>query len=153
MNCMFCMCFLMLVFFFFLPYNNLLLLSIGAVHVTVSSGDTAFLPCPLLFKYNYTMRIDVKWEKDGGSGLCTYSIQNNRTNDHNCSPQYKVNTDPLGLNITGVESSDAGLYTCLMNKVIPPPVLSKNSTVRLSGDYNFLLLFIFLSNDFCHSLC
>ncbi|MCI4388267.1 hypothetical protein PGIGA_G00083690 [Pangasianodon gigas] len=36
----------------------------GAVDVTVSSGDTAFLPCPLLFKYSDSMRISVKWEKD-----------------------------------------------------------------------------------------
>ncbi|XP_053502088.1 uncharacterized protein LOC128620803 isoform X2 [Ictalurus furcatus] len=77
------------------------------------------------------MRIGVKWEKDGGSILCTYSIQNKTTHDHNCKPRFKVNTEPLGLNVTGVESSDAGLYKCLMTRLIPPPSDERSVTLRL----------------------
>ncbi|XP_017344624.1 uncharacterized protein LOC108276956 isoform X3 [Ictalurus punctatus] len=105
--------------------------NIGALDITVSSGDTAFLPCPLLFNYTDFMRIGVKWEKDGGSILCTYSIQNNAIHDHNCKPRFKVNTEPLGLNITSVESSDAGLYKCLMIRLIPPTPDERSVTLRL----------------------
>lgn len=109
----------------------------------MSSGDTAFLPCPLPFNYTDFMRIGVKWEKDGGSILCTYYIQNNAIHDHNCKPRFKVNTEPLGLNITSVESSDAGLYKCLMIRLLPPPSEERSVTLRLkvNGDYNLLLLF------------
>ncbi|XP_034168180.2 uncharacterized protein LOC117599311 isoform X2 [Pangasianodon hypophthalmus] len=106
----------------------------GAVDVTVSSGDTAFLPCPLLFKYSDFMKISVKWEKDEVKepSLCTYFINSNETlSISQCGRRFKVNTEPLGLNITDVESNDAGVYKCVMTKLIPPPTAENSSTLML----------------------
>lgn len=36
-------------------------------------------------------------------------------------PQFKMNTETLGLDITAAESSDTGLYKWLMAKIEPPP--------------------------------
>ncbi|KAF4082015.1 hypothetical protein AMELA_G00146870 [Ameiurus melas] len=103
----------------------------SAEDVTVSSGDTAFLPCPLPLDYTDIMKIGVKWEKNGGPTLCSYFIEKNETHDNNCRPRFKVNTEPLGLNIASVESSDAGLYKCSMTKLIPPPSEEIQLTLRL----------------------
>lgn len=132
----------------FLDFINRLFYLIGAESVTVSSGDTAFLLCPLLVNdYNDFDKISVEWVKNGlkNSSLCKYFIHSNRTDPPNCKPRFNVNTEPLGLIITGVKSSDAGLYTCWMTKIIPPPSEFKNSSVwlQVNGDYTFLLVFIY----------
>ncbi|XP_058268648.1 uncharacterized protein LOC131367316 isoform X2 [Hemibagrus wyckioides] len=117
----------------------------------VSSGDSVFLPCPLVFKHSN--RTSVEWKKDGRI-LCKYFIKHTKIDVTECKPQFKVNTEPSGLNITGVESSDAGVYTCLMNKLIPPPTENNSTTVRLKvKDAPSLTLQLMNStNSFCVEL-
>lgn len=131
-----------------MDFINRLFYLIGVENVTVSSGDAAFLQCPLLVRdFNDFDQISVKWVKTRleYSSLCNYFIYINRTDPPNCKPRFNVNTEPLGLNITGVESSDAGLYICLIAKTIPPPSEFRNSSVwlQVNGDYTFLLVFIY----------
>lgn len=138
-----------------LSYTISLFHPTGAEYVTVSIGDTAFLPCPPLFNNSKDFnRTNVQWIKDGvkETKLCTYSIERNKTNTPKCNPRFNVNTEPLGLNITGVVSSDAGLYTCSITKTIPPPSVEKtsNMTLKVNGDYHLLLLFLLSKNVFCH---
>ncbi|TSK16178.1 HMG box transcription factor BBX [Bagarius yarrelli] len=99
--------------------------------VTVSSGDSAFLPCPLLFDHHDSMRIYVKWEKEG-KRICQYFINSSKSDVLKCNPEFTINTKPPGLNIIDVKSSDAGLYKCSMTRLIPPPSEERTATlVRL----------------------
>ncbi|XP_027007147.1 uncharacterized protein LOC113645640 isoform X1 [Tachysurus fulvidraco] len=100
--------------------------------ITVSSGGFAFLPYTYNFTNNKEYRINVKCEKDG-KFLCKYLIDNNISNINlpECTTRIKVNKEPLGLNITDVESSDAGNYTCVITKSIPPPTEVKSTTLLL----------------------
>lgn len=110
------------------------------MNITVSRGNAAFLPCPSFT--NFT-RVSVVWLMDGVK-LCTYFIDSKRPDPPKCGPRFKVNIKPSGLNITGVESSDAGTYMCEMIKLLEPPTDFKNSTHRLqvNGDY-ILPFFVF----------
>ncbi|KAF7701215.1 hypothetical protein HF521_002380 [Silurus meridionalis] len=101
------------------------------VNITVSNGETAFLPCPFQFPIsNTSMKIGAKWIKDKALHLCTFSIENNTIHDHSCKPRFKVNIE--GLAITGVENSDAGVYNCVMTRVIPPPAVDTFTILRLN---------------------
>ncbi|KAL7847281.1 hypothetical protein SRHO_G00222610 [Serrasalmus rhombeus] len=97
--------------------------------ITASRGETVLLPCPSLFDYSDTVRVD--WEKDGESGLCMYRMSYNKTSGHVCSPRFKVNADPIGLIITDVTGSDAGVYNCSMIRMIPPPAVDNFSILIL----------------------
>ncbi|GAA6096461.1 uncharacterized protein LOC113645640 isoform X1 [Tachysurus ichikawai] len=100
--------------------------------ITVSSGGFAFLHYPYKFTYNTFYRISVKCEKDGKS-LCKHVIDSNTSNISlpECTTRFKVIKEPFGLNITDVESSDAGNYTCVSTRVIPPPTENKSKTLML----------------------
>ncbi|XP_053332263.1 uncharacterized protein LOC128505724 [Clarias gariepinus] len=65
------------------------------------------------------------------SSFCSYNILNNDTHDHKCGLRFKVNTGLYGLNITYAESSDAGVYNCVMTRVIPPPSVERYLTLSL----------------------
>ncbi|KAG7322366.1 hypothetical protein KOW79_013712 [Hemibagrus wyckioides] len=123
----------------------------GAETITVSSGDSVFLPCPLVFKHSNRTRVE--WKKDGRS-LCIYFIKHTKIDVFKCKPQFKVNTEPSGLNITGVESSDAGVYTYLTNKLIPPPTENNSTTVRLKVKVapSLTLQLMNSTNSFCVEL-
>ncbi|KAM9455390.1 tyrosine-protein phosphatase non-receptor type substrate 1-like isoform 2-T2 [Clarias gariepinus] len=102
--------------------------------VTVFSGDAAFLPCPLQF--SYSEKVSVKWLKDENNGnnsnVCEGNIQSNTISDPpNCKPRFKLNREPLGLNITGIVSSDAGVYNCVVTRLIPPPAEEISLPLRL----------------------
>ncbi|XP_060752519.1 uncharacterized protein LOC132863623 isoform X3 [Tachysurus vachellii] len=100
--------------------------------ITVSRGDSAFLPNSYKFTYNNFHRINVKCEKDGKS-LCEYVIGCSISNIclPECTTRFKVIKEPLGLNITDVEISDAGNYTCVSTRVIPPPTEKDSTTLLL----------------------
>ncbi|KAI5629199.1 hypothetical protein C0J50_8098, partial [Silurus asotus] len=61
---------------------------------------------------------------------CTYSIENNTIPDYSCNPRFKVNIE--GLVITDVKNSDAGVYNCVMTRVIPPPAVDTFTILRLN---------------------
>ncbi|XP_072514907.1 uncharacterized protein [Salminus brasiliensis] len=90
---------------------------------TVSRGQSVVLPCPSLFPTSE--KVSFKWKKDGESALCEYFLEKNKTSGHNCKSRFKVNEEPIGLIITDVRSSDAGVYNCSVTKVIPPPAEEK----------------------------
>lgn len=129
-----------------LRYTNSLFHSTGAESDIVSTtGDAAFLPCPLPSDLQNVTKISIQWIKDGVKEpkLCRYFIESNKSYNPECRNRFSVTTKPLGLNITTVESSDAGLYTCLVTKTIPPPAKETtfNLTLQVNGDYYLLLLF------------
>ncbi|KAK2823454.1 hypothetical protein Q7C36_020054 [Tachysurus vachellii] len=97
--------------------------------ITVYRGGSAFLPNPSMFTYN-TYRINVKCEKDGKE-LCKYVIDRNSSILPECTTRFKVIKEPLGLNVTDVEISDAGNYTCVSTRVIPPPTENNSTTLLL----------------------
>ncbi|KAI4893850.1 hypothetical protein NFI96_016933 [Prochilodus magdalenae] len=113
----------------FLTYTELLFTAGAQKVITASRGDTVVLPCPSLF--HYSNQVSVDWKKDGGSGLCKYRTINNTTTHHNCKPRYGVNTDPVGLVITDVTRSDAGVYNCTMLRLVPAPVEDNSSLLIL----------------------
>ncbi|KAL6473103.1 hypothetical protein MHYP_G00192910 [Metynnis hypsauchen] len=120
--------------------------------ITASRGETVLLPCPSLFDYRDT--VSVKWEKDGESGLCGYRIINNKTSDHVCNPRFKVNADPIGLIITDVRGSDAGVYNCSMSRMIPPPTVEDFSVLILQVNVSASLMVqqVNISNQHCVEL-
>ncbi|XP_036451809.1 uncharacterized protein LOC118825290 isoform X2 [Colossoma macropomum] len=58
-------------------------------------------------------------------------MYNNETSNHDCKSRYKVNADPIGLIITDVTGSDAGVYNCSMTRMIPPPAVDDFSILIL----------------------
>ncbi|KAB5543529.1 hypothetical protein PHYPO_G00080210 [Pangasianodon hypophthalmus] len=100
------------------------------------------------------MKILVEWVKEEVKepSLCTYYIFSNETlSISQCGPRFKVNTEPLGLNITGVESNDAGVYKCVMTKLIPPPAAENSSTLMLKVS-SFTLQLMNSTNSSCVEL-
>ncbi|KAL7847283.1 hypothetical protein SRHO_G00222630 [Serrasalmus rhombeus] len=120
--------------------------------IAASRGETVLLPCPSLFDYGDT--VSVKWEKDGESGLCRYRMSYNKTSGHVCSPRFKVNEDPIGLIITDVTGSDAGVYNCSMTRMIPPPAVDNFSLLILQVNVpaGLMVQQVNISNQSCVEL-
>ncbi|XP_066507901.1 uncharacterized protein [Hoplias malabaricus] len=97
--------------------------------ITESTGDSVFLPC--YSPFNLSDEVYFKWIKSGGQIFCNYRIQNKNISNLNCESRFKVNTDPFGLILPDVKSSDAGVYNCSVSRLIPPPILEDFTAVIL----------------------
>ncbi|XP_064838149.1 uncharacterized protein LOC135550881 isoform X2 [Oncorhynchus masou masou] len=98
--------------------------------VRAAKGSPSHLPCPSPFGFDG--KVVFKWKKIGSPGIiCEYNVNREISSVVSCKSQFKVTGHPPKLYVTEPKSTDSGLYTCLMSRVIPPPTIEKSSTVDL----------------------
>ncbi|XP_036379115.1 titin-like [Megalops cyprinoides] len=99
--------------------------------IRAASGSSVHLPCPL--PYNDADIVAANWTKDGSSNtLCIYRMEGRaRPNIVSCKSRVNLTGHPPELYLTKLKISDAGIYTCKMSRIVPPPTEETIFKMRL----------------------
>nr|XP_046153885.1 uncharacterized protein LOC123994840 isoform X6 [Oncorhynchus gorbuscha] len=98
--------------------------------VRAAKGSPSHLPCPSPFGFDG--KVVFKWKKIGSPGIiCEYNVNREISSVVSCKSQFNVTGQPPKLYVTEPKSTDSGLYTCSISRVIPPPTIEQSSTVDL----------------------
>ncbi|XP_020320417.1 uncharacterized protein LOC109873215 isoform X1 [Oncorhynchus kisutch] len=98
--------------------------------VRAAKGSPSHLPCPSPFGFDG--KVVFKWKKIGSPGIiCEYNVNREISSVVSCKSRFNVTGQPPKLYVTEPKSTDSGLYTCLISRVIPPPTIEITSTVDL----------------------
>lgn len=95
--------------------------------VKAVQGIPVHIPCPSPFKLKD--KVKFQWKK-GGTAVCTYDVQDNKTIEGNCDPRFNT-SQPFQLYIKSTNEFDSGQYNCTMTRIIPPPTVDKYHIVDL----------------------
>ncbi|XP_036845744.1 uncharacterized protein LOC110533458 isoform X2 [Oncorhynchus mykiss] len=99
-------------------------------NVRAAEGSPSHLPCPSPFGFDG--KVVFKWKKIGSPGIiCEYNVNREISSVVSCKSQFKVTGQPPKLYVTEPKSTDSGLYTCFISRVIPPPTIENSSSVDL----------------------
>ncbi|XP_024249410.1 uncharacterized protein LOC112228376 isoform X2 [Oncorhynchus tshawytscha] len=98
--------------------------------VRAAKGSPSHLPCPSPFGFDG--KVVFKWKKFGSPDIiCEYNVNGEISSVVSCKSRFNVTGQPPKLYVTEPKSTDSGLYTCLISRVIPPPTIEISSTVDL----------------------
>ncbi|XP_071025505.1 uncharacterized protein [Oncorhynchus clarkii lewisi] len=99
-------------------------------NVRAAEGSPSHLPCPSPFGFDG--KVVFKWKKIGSPGIiCEYNVNREISSVVSCKSQFKVTGQPPKLYVSEPKSTDSGLYTCFISRVIPPPTIENSSSVDL----------------------